>query len=143
MTVWLNNKKWDMDNNQKRKRRILLVDDELDITFSLKVFLEDNGFQVNTFNKPSSVLLDFRAALYDLIILDIKMPEINGLTLYKKIREIDNKVQVLFLTALSDFSNYIQPNETSSILSEKNIILKPIDNNALLKRITTMKGTST
>lgn len=132
-----------IDNNQKRKIRILLVDDESDITFSLKIFLEDNGFQVYTFNKPSSVLLDFRAGLYDLIILDIKMPEINGLTLYKKIREIDNKVQVLFLIALSDFSNYIQPNETSSILSEKNIILKPVDNEALLKRITTMEGTST
>lgn len=132
-----------IDNNQKRKIRILLVDDESDITFSLKIFLEDNGFQVYTFNKPSSVLLDFRAGLYDLIILDIKMPEINGLTLYKKIREIDNKAQVLFLTALSDFSNYIQPNETSSILSEKNIILKPVDNEALLKRITTMEGTST
>lgn len=132
-----------IDNNQKRKIRILLVDDESDITFSLKIFLEDNGFQVYTFNKPSSVLLDFRAGLYDLIILDIKMPEINGLTLYKKIREIDNKVQVLFLTALSDFSNYIQPNETSSILSEKNIILKPVDNEALLKRIMTMEGTST
>jgi DNA-binding response OmpR family regulator len=131
-----------IDDNQKGKRRILLVDDESDIIFSLKIFLEDNGFQVNAFNKPSSVLLDFRAGLYDLIILDIKMPEINGLTLYKKIREIDNKVQVLFLTALSDFSNYIQPNETSSILSEKNVILKPIDNEALLKRITTMKGTS-
>lgn len=132
-----------IDNNQKRKIRILLVDDESDITFSLKIFLEDNGFQVYTFNKPSSVLLDFRAGLYDLIILDIKMPEINGLTLYKKIREIDNKAQVLFLTALSDFSNYIQPNETSSILSEKNIILKPVDNEALLKRIMTMEGTST
>jgi two-component system response regulator AtoC len=131
------------DNNQKRKRRILLVDDESDITFSLKIFLEDFGFQVYTSNKPSAVLLDFRVGLYDLIILDIKMPEINGLTLYKKIREIDNKVQVLFLTALSDFSNYIQPNEMSSILSEKNIILKPVDNEALLKRITTMEGTST
>ena len=75
------------NNNQKRKIRILLVDDESDITFSLKIFLEDNGFQVYTFNKPSSVLLDFRAGLYDLIILDIKMPEINGLTLYKKIRD--------------------------------------------------------
>ena len=132
-----------IDDNQKRKRRILLVDDELDITFSLKIFLEDNGFEVYTFNKPSSVLLDFRAGLYDLIILDIKMPEINGLTLYKKIREIDNKVQVLFLTALSDFSNYIPQKEASSILSEKNIILKPVDNEALLKRIMTMKGTST
>ena len=72
------------------------------------------------------------------------MPEINGLTLYKKIREIDNKVQVFFLTALSDFSNYKQkPNETAFTLREKNLIQKPIDNEALLKRIKTMKGTST
>jgi DNA-binding response OmpR family regulator len=70
------------------------VDDEIDITFSLKILLEENGFKVYTFNKPSSVLRDFRADLYDLIILDIKMPEINGFNLYKKIREIDNKVNV-------------------------------------------------
>jgi DNA-binding response OmpR family regulator len=76
-----------INDNQKRKRRVLLVDDEVDITFSLKVFLEENGFEVYTFNKPSSVMSDFRAGLYDLIILDIKMPEINGITLYKKIRE--------------------------------------------------------
>ena len=79
------------------------MDDEIDITFSLKILLEENGFEVYTFNKPSSVLRDFRAGLYDLIILDIKMPEINGFNLYKKIREIDNKVHVLFLTHSATF----------------------------------------
>ena len=61
-------------NDRDEKRRILLVDDEVDITLSLRLFLEENGFEVYTSNKPSSVLSDFRAGLYDLIILDIKMP---------------------------------------------------------------------
>ena len=68
-------------NNRNGKRRILLVDDEVDITLSLRLFLEENGFEVYASNNPSSVLSDFRAGLYDLIILDIKMPEINGFEL--------------------------------------------------------------
>jgi two-component SAPR family response regulator len=54
------------------------------------------------------------------------MPEINGFNLYKKIREIDNKVHVLFLTALSDFSNQEEPTEAPFMLDEKNVILKPV-----------------
>jgi DNA-binding response OmpR family regulator len=65
------------------------------------------------------------------------MPEINGFELYEKIKKIDNNVHVLFLTALSDFSDYIlQSNNLSSTLSEKSIIQKPVDNEELLKRIT-------
>jgi two-component system catabolic regulation response regulator CreB len=121
----------------------LVVDDEIDITFSLKILLEENGFEVYTFNKPSSVLRGFRAGLYDLIILDIMMPEINGFNLYKKIREIDNKVHVLFLTALSDYSSYMQePDEASFVLNEKNVIPKPVDNGTLLERIMTIEGLS-
>ena len=120
----------------------MLVDDEIDITFSLKILLEENGFEVYTFNIPSSVLRGFIAGLYDLIILDIKMPEINGFNLYKKIREIDNKVHVLFLTALSDFSNQEEPNEAPFMLDEKNVILKPVDNKTLLKKIMTIQGMS-
>ena len=70
------------------------------------------------------------------------MPEINGFNLYKKIREIDNKVHVLFLTALSDFSNQEEPNEAPFMLDEKNVILKPVDNKTLLKKIMTIQGMS-
>ena len=128
--------------NHKKKKRILLVDDEIDITFSLKILLEENGFEVHTFNKPSSVLRDFRAGLYELIILDIKMPEIDGFNLYKKIKEIDNKVHVLFLTAPSDFSNQEEPNEAPFMLDEQNVILKPVDNKTLLEKIMTIQGMS-
>jgi DNA-binding response OmpR family regulator len=126
-------------NDRDEKRRILLVDDEVDITLSLRLFLEENGFEVYTSNKPSSALSDFRAGLYDLIILDIKMPELNGFELYEKIKKIDNNVHVLFLTAVSDFSNYTQQsNKISSAFGKKSIIQKPVDNMELLMRIMTM-----
>jgi DNA-binding response OmpR family regulator len=126
-------------NDRDEKRRILVVDDEVDITLSLRLFLEENGFEVYTSNKPSSVLSDFRAGLYDLIILDIKMPELNGFELYEKIKKVDNNVHVLFLTAVSDFSNYTQQsNKISSAFGKKSIIQKPVDNMELLKRIMTM-----
>jgi DNA-binding response OmpR family regulator len=127
------------NNRNGKRKKILIVDDEVDITFSLRLFLEENGFEVCTSNKPSSVLSDFRAGLYDLIILDIKMPEINGYELYEKIREVDNNVHILFLTALSDYSGYIQQsNKMPFMFSEKDIIQKPVDNEELLKRIVTM-----
>jgi CheY-like chemotaxis protein len=81
--------------------------------------------------------------MYDLIILDIMMPEIDGLILYKKIREIDKDVHVLFLTALSYISNYLQePNDASLVLDEKNVIPKPIDNETLLEKIMTIEEMS-
>ena len=67
-----------MDSNNKR---ILVVDDEPDITLMLKKVLEDNGFSVDSFNEPSSVIQNFRPGVYDLLILDIRMPSINGFEL--------------------------------------------------------------
>ena len=70
------------------------------------------------------------------------MPGINGFNLYKKIREMDNKVHVLFLTALSYFSNQEEPNEAPFMLDEKNVILKPVDNKTLLEKIMIIQGMS-
>ena len=81
------------------KSRILLVDDEPDITFSFGIGLEDQGFDVHTFNSPSGALSSFRSDSFDLVILDIKMPEMNGIDLCKEIRKIDNNVRICFLTA--------------------------------------------
>ena len=60
------------------------MDDELDITSSLKMGLEDNGFVVNTYNDAVSALSDFKSGVYDLVLLDIKMPQINGFELVRK-----------------------------------------------------------
>jgi DNA-binding response OmpR family regulator len=82
-----------------KKKKILLVDDEPDITFSLKIGLEDNGFAVDTFNDAVLALSNFKAGMYALVLLDVKMPQINGFELYEKIREIDSKVKACFITA--------------------------------------------
>lgn len=81
------------------KKKILLVDDEPDIASSLKIGLEDNGFAVDTFNDALLALSNFKAGMYDLLLLDVKMPQINGFELYEKIREIDTKVKACFITA--------------------------------------------
>jgi two-component system, OmpR family, response regulator ChvI len=81
------------------KQRILLVDDESDITFSFSIGLEDSGFEVDTFNNPLRALSNFKSDLYDLALLDIKMPEMNGIDLCKEIRKLDNGVRICFLTA--------------------------------------------
>ncbi|MFL6457632.1 MAG: response regulator transcription factor [Nitrososphaeraceae archaeon] len=82
-----------------KKKKILLVDDEQDITSSLKIGLEDNGFAVDIFNDAILALSNFKAGMYDLILLDVKMPQINGFELYEKIRETDSKVKACFITA--------------------------------------------
>jgi DNA-binding response OmpR family regulator len=81
------------------KNRILIVDDEPDITLVLKMGLEANGFVVKAYNDPIQVLSNFSAGSYDLLLLDIKMPKMNGFELYKRLQQIDHKVKICFITA--------------------------------------------
>ena len=83
-------------------KRVLLVDDEPDLNLTLKITLEENGFKVDSFTDPLSALENFKeevAGMYELLILDIKMPEMDGFELYRQIKKIDDKVKVCFLTA--------------------------------------------
>jgi DNA-binding response OmpR family regulator len=86
------------------KNSILLIDDESDITFTIKSILENNGFKVDSFTDPISALDNYQINFYDLIILDIKMPKMDGFQLYTKIREKDPKVKICFLTAIATFN---------------------------------------
>jgi len=70
------------------------------------MYLEVQGFQVDTFTDPVNALPQFKAGFYQLFILDIKMPEMNGFELYKEIKKKDGTIKVFFLTALSDMRNY-------------------------------------
>src|SRR5215472_13585523 len=74
----------------KRIKRILLVDDEYDISLTIKVVLEENGFLVDSFNDASHG--NFTISRYDLVILDVKMPGMSGFSLYGEIRKLDDKV---------------------------------------------------
>ena len=81
-------------------RKIIMVDDEPDVNITIKTVLEDNGlFLVDTFNNAESALSMFRPNFYDLALLDIMMPEMNGFQLCRKLREIDKKIRICFLTA--------------------------------------------
>ena len=128
----------------EEKRRILVVDDEPDMTLLFKMALESDGsFTVFTFNDPVIALSNFKAGLYDLIILDIKMPKMNGFELYEKIKKIDNDVKVCFLTALSELHEYesfrreVFPKE-----GERYFIQKPIENKEMLDRINEIMSSS-
>ena len=126
--------------NQGREegRRILIVDDEPDITSSFKQALRDNGFeQVETVNDPILALNSLEAGSYDLLIIDIVMPEMDGFNLYEEVRKIDNKVKVCFITAFE--INYqalraVFPAATSTD-DIGCFIRKPVDFYDLVKRI--------
>ena len=74
------------------KKRVLIVDDEPDVTETFKLGLEESGFSVDTFNDPQMALSNFKPDTYDILLIDIKMPTMNGFELYGKIRNIDSRV---------------------------------------------------
>jgi DNA-binding response OmpR family regulator len=116
-----------------------MVDDEPDVTFTLKTALEDNGFfQVDTFNDAESVLSIFRPGLYDLALLDIRMPEMNGFQLCRKLRSIDSKVKMCFLTA-ADLGHYRK--KDSDIINNLGtycFVTKPVNNEDIIGRLRSM-----
>jgi DNA-binding response OmpR family regulator len=112
----------------------MIVDDEQDITTIFKIGLENNQFVVTTFNDPLEALSKFRPGFYDLLILDIRMPGMNGFQLYRKIRDIDNRVKVCFLTAFDEFHGEFKT--SSPFLKEvKCYLKKPITVRDLIKRL--------
>ena len=85
--------------SQGTKRRILAIDDEPDITLMLKLGLEDGGFDVDAFSDPELALSSFRPGLYDLVLIDIMMPKMDGFALYEQLKKVDPGIKVCFLTA--------------------------------------------
>ncbi len=115
--------------------KILIVDDEPDLTFGCSMTLRDEGFEVDTFNDPSIALSNFKPNYYDLAILDIKMPKLDGFSLYHEIKKIDNKIKICFLTASESY--YEQYRKDEFIKLDKDLFIqKPTENKELIKRIT-------
>ena len=81
------------------RKRILIVDDEPDIAAILKAGLQRSGFDVETFTSPQDALSKFIPFRYDLALIDFKMPGMNGIELYQKIRRLDEKIEACFITA--------------------------------------------
>ena len=118
-------------------KKILLVDNEVDITYALTNALENYDFYIESFNDPILVLNSYKSNFYDLVILDIKMPNMDGFELYNKIREKNPQVKICFLTASELF--YEEFRKARFLLSEKigeeYFIQKPIKTDDLVQKI--------
>jgi DNA-binding response OmpR family regulator len=124
------------------------VDDDTDITFTYKLGLEcyyegyddsnDNNnnkikFQVYTYNDPLLALSEFKPNFYDLLLIDINMPNMNGFELYQKILELDVNVRVCFITAGE--ANIEALREVYPNVSLGCFIHKPVSIDYLIKRL--------
>ena len=111
-------------------KTVLIVDDEPDVKLALKITLEENGFEVDAFDDPVTALDHFKKGVYDLLILDIKMPKMHGFELYRQIRKIDSHVKICFLTAGEMYYG-----SYADIFNENQFIRKPIQNEDLINKI--------
>jgi DNA-binding response OmpR family regulator len=104
-------------------KNILIVDDDEDLTNLFKTFLEYDGYKVNAFTDPIDALYSFRKNVYDLALIDLKMPKMNGLILSQKLKNIDPALLFCYITADKE---YIQNLKNSISDIEKIVIYKPI-----------------
>lgn len=114
-------------------KRIAIVDDEPDITAVLKKGLEQKDFAVEAFNDPKLALSAFRPNYYDLMIIDIRMPNINGFDLYRELKKRDSSVKVCFLTAFEIY--YEEFRKMFPTIDVRAFIRKPVGISALIKQI--------
>jgi DNA-binding response OmpR family regulator len=124
----------DKSTNTAIKYRIMLVDDEPDINAALSVVLKRGGYDVDTFESPLIALEKLKPGFYGLIMLDVKMPQMDGFELYREIKKIDKKAKICFLTASELYYESIRKEKFPPVDKEL-FIIKPISNAELLKKI--------
>ena len=110
-------------SNYNNKTRILIIDDDEDINNLFKIFLEDYGYKVHSYTNPIDALYYFNKDEYDLILLDLKMPQIDGVAMFNALKKRDNKVIICMITA--DLS-YLEQLKAKIPNIEKYVIHKPI-----------------
>ena len=119
---------------QNTKVRILVVDDEPDITFTLRAELEGGGFDVDAFTDPELALSSFKLGLFDLVLIDIMMPKMDGFELYERLKNVDPGVKVCFLTASEMYLEEIREVEHCD-LNKDLFLQKPISTDDLIREI--------
>ena len=130
------------DSHKAKMKRIFLVDDDYDHTITFKMGLELAKFEVDAYNDSAIALSKFKPDYYDLLLIDVKMPKIDGFELYEKIKEIDNKVTVWFITAYETYYRALKEASSTSKgeMISIPIIEKPIEIDKLVKQIKTELG---
>ena len=127
------------NNNAERPRRILVVDDDADVISTFEMILEMNGFEVDAYTNPTLALSNFKPNSYGLLLLDIRMPVMNGFELFRKMKSIDSRVEVCFITAFEDYREEFK--ESFPMLDEaKYFIRKPKAIQDLVNHVATILG---
>lgn len=116
-----------------RNKRILIVDDEKDITGTFKKALEQQDFEVITYDDPELALSQFKENWFDLLLLDLKMPKISGFELYRRLKKIDSKPKVCFITAFDVY--YDEFKKVFPSLEVKCFLRKPISMSDLVEQV--------
>jgi CheY-like chemotaxis protein len=120
--------------SQGPKRRILVVDNEPDIITTLQVGLEEGGeFDVDALTDPELALSSFKPGLYNLVLIDIMMPKMDGFELYEQLKNVDPNVKVCFLTASERYHEEFRKEHCA--LNKDLFLQKPISNDDLIREI--------
>jgi CheY-like chemotaxis protein len=115
--------------SQVNKRRILVVDNEPDITITLQI-----GLEVDAFTDPKLALSSFKPGLYDLVLIDIMMPKMDGFALYERLKKVDSDVKVCFLTASEMYHQEVREKDHCAL--DRDLFLqKPMSNEDLVREI--------
>ena len=110
-------------NENSITKNILIIDDDSDINNLFKIFLECNGYIVEAYTDHFSALLEFRKNKYDLILLDLRIARTDGITIYKKLKEIDEQIIICMTTA---DHNYLKNLQKGIIDIDRIVLYKPI-----------------
>jgi CheY-like chemotaxis protein len=120
-------------NNSTLPKTVLIIDDDPDVTTVFGLGLQDEGFDIFTYNDPLEALSQFRPNFYDLLLIDINMPKMNGIDLSLQILELDTNVKICFITAGD--ANIDVLRELYPTRSIGCYIKKPVTIETLVKRI--------
>ena len=145
--LWQNNQEEEQELQERKEKlspftkRILIVDDDPDITFTFKKAFEESNriggnktsFHLNTYNDPLEALSEFKSDFYDLMLIDINMPKMNGFDFCVKALEMDINPRVCFMS--SALINQEALREQYPSLSIGCFIKKPVSMENLIKRV--------
>jgi DNA-binding response OmpR family regulator len=113
-----------MELSNTKGKNILIVDDDEDFTNLYETFLKYDGYVVDAFTDPIDALASFKKDVYDLVLLDLKMPKMNGIELSQELLNKDPTLFFRFITAASQ--EFIENLKTNNPGIEENIIYKPL-----------------
>lgn len=115
----------------------MMIDDNQEITDLIAPRLESRGFSVDVFNDPVDAILSFKAGKYDVVLLDIRMPRMDGLRVFRELRRLDQRIKVCVFSSLP-----LSKDEVTRMSKESDVLVieKPTTMDALVERINSILG---